>query len=393
MGLVDFFVNNQVPLLFYTAVILVIILLRRHFEWQAFGIGLYKTKAGLGLMESWGKRHRGLVQLLGYIGVGIGFIGMGAIAYALLAGLWNMVADPAAPPVISPVIPGFSIPGFDLKVPLITGWLALFVVVVIHEFAHGVVSRAHDIKVKSSGLAIFGPIVGAFVEPDEGKLKKSPEVTQYSLFAAGPFSNILSAAIFALALIFVLAPLSVAMTTPAGVEITSVMDGYGAANASLAEGMVITAVNGVTVMTYDELTRELESVRPGDTVALGTGDGVFNVLTTTHPQDAQREQGYLGVNLKASREPKNPAGWYAALLAVVVWLQDFVNWIVILSLGIGLANLLPLGPLDGGRMLQTASRQITGNARRGDWWWKRISLATLVLILVLLFVPIIRSIV
>ncbi len=391
-GIAAFFVDNRAALIFYAVLVLIIVLLRRKIEWQGFGIGLYKTKVGLRLMDSWGRRHKGLVQTLGYIGLGVGFIGMAVIAFVLLKGLVDTFMNPVAPPVLSPVIPGFTIWGQGLKVPLITGWLALFVVIVIHEFSHGVVARAHGIKVKSSGLLIFGPIAGAFVEPDEKAVKKQSPAVQYSLFAAGPWSNVLSAGIFMLVAAYLVAPLVLAMTAPGGAQIGTVSPGMPAANASLMPGMVITSVDGTPVRDYQEMSDALDRVGVGERITLGTkADGDFALVTSRNPDNANSTRGYLGVTLTSKRDPAVAGPLFAGLLAAIVWLQDFLSWIVILSLGIGLANLLPLGPVDGGRMLQTAAREITGDEKRGDWWWTRVSIATLALIIVLLAVPLARS--
>jgi membrane-associated protease RseP (regulator of RpoE activity) len=402
VGIYQWAIQNQWALLFYAVVILIIVLLRKRIEWQVFGIGLYKTKVGLKLMERLGTKYRGLVQLLGYIGVGVGFIGMLFIVYNLLFGFYNLIANPAAPAVISPVLPGFNIPGTELKVPLITGWIALFVVIVIHEFSHGVVSRAHKIRVKSSGLLVFGPIGGAFVEPDEKRLLKEQDTVQYSLFAAGPFSNIITAFIFVFLSAFIIAPLVLSMTTPVGVEIVSVTPGSPAANASVAAGMVVTGVNGIAVTSYKEMGAQLDSVRPGEAVTVTTDKSASDASTTIvvvtgqSPSDATSKKGYLGVNLRDKRDPKVSGPWFLGLLAIVNWIKDLLQWLVILSLGIGLANLLPLGPVDGGRMLQIACQKITGDSRkhgRGDWWWRRISWMTFALIIVLLLVPIVRAII
>jgi membrane-associated protease RseP (regulator of RpoE activity) len=392
MALPVFLAENGWALLFYAAMILVIVLLRKKIEWQTFGIGLYKTKVGLKLMEKLGTKYRGWVQILGYIGLGIGFIGMLFIAGNLVYGLWTLLFKPAAPAVVSPVIPGISIPGAAIKVPLITGWIALFIVIVIHEFSHGVVSRAHNVPDKSSGLLIFGPIGGAFVEPDEKKLVKQHETVQYSLFAAGPFSNIITALVFLAVLAFALSPLLGSMTTPSGVVVQTVTPNYPAANASIQPGMVITSVNNIPVKDYTAMSDELDKVAPGETVSLGTDKGEYVVKTIQNPTDSESKKGYLGVTLKPKLEPKITALWYSGLLVVVRWLADFFQWLIILSLGIGLANLLPLGPVDGGRMLQLACRQITGSKARGDFWWKWISLVTFALIIVLLIVPIGKAI-
>jgi len=299
-----------------------------------------------------------------------------------------MLIDPSAPPVVSPVVPGFNIWGHDLKVPLITGWLALFVVIVIHEFSHGVVSIAHKVKVKSSGLLVFGPIAGAFVEPDEKKLVKEDPVVQYSLFAAGPWSNVLSAGIFLLLAMFVVGPGLVAMSAPGGVEVVTVLPDFPAEGV-LFPNMVILGVNGVDTSTYEQLGFVLQDTAPGDTISLVTDRGDKSLTLVENPDAPER--GYMGVTLQGKRNPKIDTVWYVWLLRGVSWFREFLNWVILLSLGIGLANLLPIGPVDGGRMLQGAARQVLGNEKRGDWWWKKISVFVLVLLVTLLLLPVVRA--
>ena len=75
--------------------------------------------------------------------------------------------------------------------------ISIFILATIHEFAHGVVSKLHNVKVKSSGigfLSILVPIIPlAFVEPDEKALIKKSSKKQLAVFAAGPLANILFA--------------------------------------------------------------------------------------------------------------------------------------------------------------------------------------------------------
>ena len=56
---------------------------------------------------------------------------------------------------------------------------------------------------------VFGPIGGAFVEPDEKLLAKRSRRVQLGIFAAGPFSNLASSVIFLLFITFILAPVLV----------------------------------------------------------------------------------------------------------------------------------------------------------------------------------------
>jgi len=139
--------------LFYLVVFTLVFLNRKRFDRQFKIVFLLRTKWGLRLMDSIADKYRELVKLLGLIGVGVGFAGMAVMAGFLFKGVYDLIFVPGAPPVISPVIPGVPIPG-GLFIPLWQGLLAIFIVAVVHEFAHGVVARAHHIPGKSSGLAI-----------------------------------------------------------------------------------------------------------------------------------------------------------------------------------------------------------------------------------------------
>ena len=47
------------------------------------------------------------------------------------------------------------IPGINPYLPIIYGWIAIFIGLVIHELSHGVIARAVDIPVRSSGIMFF----------------------------------------------------------------------------------------------------------------------------------------------------------------------------------------------------------------------------------------------
>ena len=388
MGLLAFAIDYRWPLIFYGTIILLIVLLRRKLEWQGFGMGIYRTRVGLRLMEQWGARYRGIIIVLGYVGIGVGFVGMALILWSLAQGVWRFLTDITAPPVVTPVIPGFSVPGFGLEVPLITGWIALFALLIIHEFSHGVVSRAHRIPVKSSGLLVFGPIAGAFVEPDEKRVGREHETVQYALSAAGPFSNILTAGIAALIVAIAIAPLTAMVTVPDGVTVKTVVPGYPASFAGLPEGAVIASVDGAQVDDREALGAHMEGVAPGSSVTLGTDRGEYVLATVENPDDPA--SSYLGVTIEDHSGPRMAGLLGSALASVMLWIGLFFGWFILLSLGIGLANLLPIGPLDGGRMFRLAAEQVTGSRKRGDWWWRITSKVTLVVLAGLLLFPLVR---
>ena len=61
----------------------------------------------------------------------------------------------------------------------------------------------------------------------------------------------------------------------------------------------------------------------------------------------------------------------------------------ILSIGIGSANLLPIGPIDGGRMVLLLIKRLFGE-ERSSLIWARVSLLFL-FILLLLMTPILKA--
>jgi len=380
MSFADFLVQNAWTILFYAAIIALIYRFRRKLDWQARFVGLYRTKVGLKLMSRLG-RHERFFKVLGYAGIVVGFGGMLFISFMLLKGLYDLAFVPSALPVISPVIPGVTIPGIGIKVPLVIGWLALFLIIVIHEFSHGVVARAWKIPVKSSGLLVFGPLAGAFVEPDDKTLERKPKRAQLSVFAAGPFSNILSVLLF-LGLLAAMNPVMEQSVYAHGVVFSEVPDGYPAAAAGVQPGIVYDRVDKQNVSDLNQFFQALKDLKPGETVTLtSTSAGLHHVLkATANPKNESR--GYLGVIL--SRDQTRPD--LPFLLRIFKWLVEFFTWAFILSLGIGLANLLPLGPVDGGRMLLVAATSLFGE-KRGKQVWSRVSAIIIVILVILLLVP------
>ncbi|MBW2972265.1 site-2 protease family protein [Candidatus Woesearchaeota archaeon] len=375
--------------LFYSAIILLVFIFRKKFDVQHRFMAMYRTKVGLKLMDRLGTKHAETVKLLGYIGIGAGYIGLFVIVYYLLKNLVTLLTVPTATSAVSLVVPGVKIPGSPITIPLITGWIALFIVILVHEFSHGVVARAHKLPVKSSGIFFLGPLMGAFVEPDEVKLRKERDTTQYSVYAAGPFSNILLAALCLLLLTYAFAPGLGAMEEQIGVTLVGVTEGYPAEAAGVQGGMVVTSVNSEPVVNYEQFTDKMRQIGPDETVMLTANGTEYSVMTTASPDNPR--QGYLGVmaSNKAATELKNGSLWFKVLYVIFKWIAELFAITGLLSFGIGLANLLPLGPVDGGRMLQVTLEKIKG-IERGNALWRQISVATLLLLAINIFWPAIK---
>ena len=388
MSIIQSIIEYKFIILFYLIIILLIYKNRKKFEFQAKIIALYRTKIGVKSMEKIGKKYSKIIKIIGVIGVIIGFIGMLLIMFLVIKGLYELIFVPEAPPIFSPVIPGVKIPGAAVFVPFWHGIIALFLVIVIHEFSHGIVAVSHGLKIKSSGFVMFGPLPGAFVEPEEKKLMKSKPWTQLSVYAAGPFSNILTGIIVILLTSLLISQVISNTVITQGFSFTDYTPKYSPAReAGLKPNVTYNKVNNITVKDVGTLLSILSNTTPGSTLIISNENESVSITTGKRPDDEKK--AYLGV-MGLRTEYKIKEGFPHWLFNVLLWIVGLLKWIYILSIGIGMANLLPLGPVDGGRMYYVLLRRVFSK-KKADKIWAETSKILLTVILVLVIIPIIRS--
>lgn len=344
---------------------------------------MWRTQRGTGLMDWLAKKAPRFWTWFFGIGIVVCFAGMALISYELAKNTALLFTAPEAAPGIQPVLP-FEAKGVFF-VPFAYWILSIFLIAVVHEFCHGIAARVHKIPVKSAGLAFLGviaPLVpAAFVEPDENNLQRQSKFKQLSVFAAGPFSNLVMAGAILLLVLFVANPLAQAMLIPNGVRITSIEPDSPAAIAGLHEGERITAIDSITVTYLENLSKTLATKKPGDTIQLATNESVYSVALTASPKNASK--AYLGVLSRQHADvtesfKANYGSWSVPL---ILWSFGLLYWLFLLSLGIGLFNLLPIGPIDGGRMLQVAMQKLF-KQQPGQRVWKYISVVFLLMVVV-----------
>jgi len=375
-------------IIFYSLIFLVLYLNRKKFDVHGKFIFLYRTKIGINLMNSVSKKAPRLIKFLGYLGVIIGFIGMVFTLAMILFLTYKLILNEPGAGGASPVIPGFSIAGTDLFFPLITGWIVLFIIIVIHEFSHGIVASAYKIKIKNSGMAFFGPILGAFVEPDEKILAKQKDWIQHSVFAAGAFSNFLTVIVVLLIGWIILSPITNALSVSTGVIIYS-QPGLPAEKAGIANNTVITGIYGGKVDTVEDFRKAMDDIGPNRNIKLKSDDKIYSVTTTESPDDPS--QGYLGVFIVGERsELKNDNILNKTLLNILNWFRQLFGWLAFLSLNIGLINLLPIFITDGARMLKVLFDRIIPNKDKSISVWLFINWVALFSLLILVFLPFFR---
>jgi len=342
-------------------------------RWGIFFAALYRSKAGLRTMDHLAKKYTKFWHVAAPWIIGLGFLGMVVVTADLAYGLFRILAQGASPSV------GVVLP-IEAKgvfyVPFFYWIISLFIIVVLHEGMHGVMARVYNLPVKNSGLMVLGALVplipGAFVEPDEKKLVKASPKKQLAVYAAGPAINIVTGLLFLVLFLFVITPFTDTFYAKDGVVVTDLMgQDTPAAHAGIKPGEKITQINGQAVRQTEDFMHALEGAQPGDAVNIVTSNAVYDVTLARNPDT---NNALLGVFIDNQlREPN----WavYSAL-----WLQDLLFWLALLSLGVGLFNLVPLGPIDGGRMLLTAMEVFT-HKKRAATVWKSVSFTVLGILL------------
>jgi membrane-associated protease RseP (regulator of RpoE activity) len=321
---------------------------------------MWRTQKGLKFMDRLAQMMPRFWSWFFGIGIVAGFAGMLMISYELIRTTALLFISPGAAPGIQPVLP-FQAEGVFF-VPFVYWLLSIFLIAGVHEFCHGIAARIYKMPVRNAGLAFLGVIVpivpAAFVEPDEAYLQKQSKFKQLSVFAAGPFANLVMAGIIFLIVIFAANPLAQSMLLPDGVRITSVETGSPAALAGMQKDEIITSIDSLPTTYLDNLSTALSAKNPGDTIALQTRNATYNVALVKNPKNESKV--YLGVFSRQHAEIKPPfkekyGEWS---VPIILWLFGLLYWLFLLSLGIGLFNLLPIGPIDGGRMLQLAMQKL-----------------------------------
>jgi len=343
---------------------------------------MYRTKIGLNFMDNVAKKFPRFLRAAGYFAIFIGFSGMLLLAFELIRNLVKILTTPEAVPGVGLVLP-FEVKG-AFYVPFFYWIISIFILAVVHEFSHGIFARLYDIKIKSSGfavLAILIPILpAAFVEPDEKKLRKKKAREQLSVFAAGPFANIAFA--FFVLLIFGLfvPPVLSSIVELNGIEVVEILDNFPAQKAGITKGEIIKEIDNVEVKGLANFTSFLSSKRPGDSVLLKTDKNEYNIVLGENPQN--KSKSYLGVSVSQNSDIKGGViEKYGKLIpSVILWFIGLMYWLYLLNLGIGLFNLVPIGPIDGGRMMHVALLKFF-NKKKADRYWKIISVFFLLLII------------
>lgn len=338
--------DPYIPLLGYLAVWVVIYTLGVLLKADKHGViakpyyFMLKTVVFNSWLEKIGSRFRR--GWLAFFDIGAA-MGVGLLAFVIYSFINNAIglfqhSSTAGPTYLIIPLPGLTV-SWEIF-PYIL--LAIAVLLIPHEVAHGIASVLDKVPLKSSGvfMAVFLP--GGFVEIDEENLAKRKARTKLRVFAAGSFTNV---ATWGLVLILVAA---LFVPQPSGVLITGFTNGSPAQAAGVPQWSVITNVNGTAVSQVQDLGSFLVRLHPGNHALIGLSNGqTYNIATGTSSTNASRAIiGVMNQNNFALRyQFLSTYGTYQLFTAF--------GWLQLILLGVALVNMLPLFPFDGDRYLDT----------------------------------------
>lgn len=330
-----------------------------------------RTQKGRNFINNVAKSHVRFWRILSVIGIVVAIILMVVGSLVLITqaiaviegakggGVKLLLPGPVSAPVNAPGV--FVVPWWI--------WvIGIAVVIIPHEFMHGIMCRIDGVKIKSVGWLLLIIIPGAFVEPDEAQLKKKSRMTKLRVYAAGSFANMIVAGIiFVIAFVVTFAIFSSGAAVPYGVNFAGTLNGTPAYSANMTGSIIL--LNGIEIRNQTSLSNALEKYNAGDTVEVVTADTYFisgilpsgivdknrihqyNIILASHPDKAG---GFLGVSgVSQSIILNMDMNAYATFSVLLLWVFLF-------SFGIGLVNLLPIKPLDGGLILE----ELVGGRKR-----------------------------
>lgn len=312
------------------------------------------------------------------------------IATALIA----LINNPAVGKVVQDLGVGsvLMLPGINPMLPIVYGWIAIVLAIIIHEGAHGIIARANGFNVKSSGLLFFLIIpIGAFVDVDEEQLKTARARPSVKVMAAGVGGNVLLGVACLICLLVLVGSLTPIVT---GVYINSVTADMPAQAAGLQAKDVIVSIDNMTITNSTELRSFLDNYTAGDTVqvVVRRGDTWQNQYTTTLNLTISDNRTVMGVtvyNLQTQQVldsynqfslttltlylvPPTIASSYIPFSDTLSqfytspigssWpiIANFLYWVWFVDFNVAIFNALPIYPLDGGRIFNITLKRYAG---------------------------------
>jgi len=358
----------------------------------------YHAKWGIKAMDRLAKKYPKTIKFFGYAGVAVGLIGLPLISILIIKNFIDFITVKNAIAGVQMVLP-IPVEGV-FYVPFFYWIIAITIIAAVHEFSHGVVARVWNLKIKSTGIGVFSLLVPlvpvAFVEPDEKKIQKESLKKQLSMYAAGPFSNILLGFVLLGIALLLIPPFFNSAYEADGILMTDYErfenQTFPAEKAEMLIGDKIISIDGISTLEYENFTKYLSLKKPGDSIIVGTNTSDYEIVLAQSPRNASR--GYIGVivmpNFKVTDYAKQT---YGSWLGAILWIIGLFYILIQFNIGIGLINLFPIFITDGARMLLAIVQQKFKNKKKAMQVYSFVNKAFLLMLLILIFGPLLKNVV
>lgn len=291
-----------------------------------------------------------------------------------------------------------------LKIIFLLGFL-----IAIHETGHFIVAKKCKVRVNEFAIG-FGPTIwkkqgaetkyairliplGGYVSMEgegehsdkEGSFTKAPVGKRIGIVAAGAIVNIL----FALIVYFILAA---TITNNATTTISEVIPGYSAEAAGIQQGDKIKKINNRKVKSASDIIEKVSESNGDEIILIVERDNIEKELTIT-PTKIENSY-YLGIKFQVAENNFKNHIYYATIntgsfissvleslkqlftakisidqmmgpvgISEVVsktsGIREFIYMLALISMSLGVTNLIPFPPLDGGKILLLVIEAIT----------------------------------
>ncbi len=336
----------------------VLYLLARVFHLDKHGLDvrpaylMYRSKALNSSIDKLARKKPAMWKTLANIGVAFS-IGLMVFAFYFLINNLLRFSQVGDIGYVAPVIPGLT---------LSMTWLPFFLVAVVmivlpHELAHGVTARVENIPVLSTGIIALLVFFGAFVEPDEKEFEKASLTARLRMLSSGSATNLVTALLALILMAGLFAP-------PAGLLIQETMPNGPLDNAGLGQWDVIQAMNDKPVLTYLDFSAYMRYITVGENLNLTVlrNNRVEHVTITTISAPENESRAIIGLNtgLGASYQP-NRLGLDQYAGVNLYWT---IFWTYAFAFSLAVFNMLPLYPFDGERVLYYPLERLVKKRKR-----------------------------
>ncbi len=374
---------------FIIAMAVILFIDRKNVEVSNYVFFMRRTQRGRGLIEKIASFSEDFWNRVGVVSIAVGIVGM-FLAFVFIGYIFTQqIVGPATaegPALVLPSLRGEASarPGI-VAVPFWEWIIAILVLLVVHEGMHGIMVKNINSKIKSLGLALFVLIPGAFVEPDEEDIQKKNWKDQIKVYSAGSFGNFCLAFFVFIFLTFAFLPVFTLQAVGFTGYVSAAeydVEMFPAQEANLTSP--IFSINGQRTRSFEEFIDKMEGYGPGDEIEVETLESVYRLTLAENPDEPGSP--FLGISGVSQTHVLKDGYRETITGSVIDFLRSLLSWMFVLNIGIGIMNLLPIKPLDGGLILESLSERFFSR-RSGDIvnWVSTITLLILLVTLAMSF--------